>query len=158
MEALTGEQLTVGQVGVGPWGSNLARNFNEVARLKWLCDADAQKLTGLEGRFPATTFTERFEDVLADPEVEAVVIATPVVTHAELAKRALREGKHVFVEKPMALTAGDAEELVELAEERRLALMPGHLLLYHPGVRKLDRKSTRLNSSHIQKSRMPSSA
>jgi predicted dehydrogenase len=129
--------ITVGQAGLGPWGSNLARNFNELARLKWLCDLDADTHARLAGRFPATAFTARFEDLLEDPEVDAVVVATPVVTHAELARRALAAGKHVFVEKPMGITGADAEELVELAGERGLVLMPGHLLLYHPGVRKL---------------------
>jgi predicted dehydrogenase len=124
-------------VGLGPWGANLARNFNELARLKWLCDLDEARVEGLRGRFPATAFTQRFEDVLEDPEVDAVVIATPVPTHAALARRALQEGKHVFVEKPMALTAAGAEELVEVAAAGGRVLMPGHLLLYHPGVAKL---------------------
>lgn len=131
------EALTLGQVGLGPWGSNLARNFNELARLKWLCDLDAGILEGRAARFPATAFTGRYEDLLDDPEVDAVVVATPVPTHAGLARRALEAGKHVFVEKPMALTAADAAGLVELAAARGLVLMPGHLLLYHPGVRML---------------------
>ena len=76
----------------------------------------------------------RFDELLADEDVEAVVIATPVPTHAELARRALAAGKHVFVEKPMALSRRGGRELVALAEERGLALLPGHLLLYHPGV------------------------
>jgi predicted dehydrogenase len=130
-------EAVVGQVGLGPWGANLGRNFNELARLKLLCDLDEARVDGVRGRFPATTFTQRFEDLLEDPEVDAIVVATPVPTHAELAKRALRSGKHVFVEKPMALTAADAEELVELAGANRRVLMPGHLLLYHPGVVKL---------------------
>jgi predicted dehydrogenase len=130
-------EAVVGQVGLGPWGTNLARNFNELARLKWLCDSDAGKLGGLAARFPGTTFTTRIDDLLTDPEVEAIVIATPVSTHATLARRALAEKKHVFVEKPMALTAGEAEELLALANEHGRVLMPGHLLLYHPGVAKL---------------------
>ena len=107
MEALV-EPLTVGQVGLGPWGSNLARNFNELARLRWLCDAAEDKLAGLPGRFPSARLTARFDDLLEDDEVDAVVVATPVLTHAELAKRALSAGKHVFVEKPMALPGGEA--------------------------------------------------
>jgi predicted dehydrogenase len=137
VEAVSPNRVTVGQVGLGPWGTNLARNFSEVARLKWLCDLESDRFDGLGGRFPATTFTDRFEELLEDPEVEALVVATPVVTHAELALRALQAGKHVFVEKPMGLSGAEAEELVEAAEERGLVLMPGHLLLYHPGVRKL---------------------
>jgi len=130
-------EAVVGQVGLGPWGTNLARNFNELARLKWLCDVDRDRGAGLRSRFPSTRFTERLEDVLGDPEVDAVVIATPVPTHAALAKQALQMGKHVFVEKPMALTAAEAEDLAELAASGERVLMPGHLLLYHPGVVKL---------------------
>jgi predicted dehydrogenase len=81
--------------------------------------------------------TSSFGDVLADDSVEAVVVATPVPTHYELARRALEAGKHVFVEKPPAMRGAEIEELCELAEERDLVLMPGHLLLYHPGVQKL---------------------
>jgi predicted dehydrogenase len=130
-------EAVVAQVGLGPWGANLARNFNELARLKWLCDLDSARTEPLRARFPSTTFTSRFEDVLDDPEVDAVVVATPVPTHAALAKRALQQGKHVLVEKPMALTASEAEELLELAVAGERVLMPGHLLLYHPGVVKL---------------------
>ncbi|HJS69292.1 MAG TPA: Gfo/Idh/MocA family oxidoreductase, partial [Gaiellaceae bacterium] len=135
MEALA--PPTVGIAGLGPWGSNLARNFNELARLAWACDADETKLAGAAARYPAARATMRFEDLLEDDSLDAVVVATPVPTHADLARRALAVGKHVFVEKPMALGADDAEELVALAEERGLVLMPGHLLLYHPGVAKL---------------------
>jgi len=127
----------VGIAGLGPWGSNLARNFNELARLTWACDADEAKLAGAAARYPAARATTRFDDILEDEGVAAVVVATPVPTHADLARRALEAGKHVFVEKPMALAADDAEELVAIAEERGLVLMPGHLLLYHPGVAKL---------------------
>ncbi len=135
MEALA--PPTVGIAGLGPWGSNLARNFNELARLAWACDADEAKLASAAARYPAARPTTRFEDLLEDESVDAVVVATPVPTHAELARKALAAGKHVFVEKPMALAAEDAEELVAIAEERGLVLMPGHLLLYHPGVAKL---------------------
>ena len=135
MEALT--PATVGLAGLGPWGSNLARNFNELARLAWICDASEERLAGAAARYPAARATTSFDELLQDEAVEAVVVATPVPTHAELARRALVAGKHVFVEKPMAMGAEDAETLVALAEERGLALMPGHLLLYHPGVLKL---------------------
>jgi predicted dehydrogenase len=131
------EALTVAQVGLGPWGSNLARNFAELARLEWLCDLDGSRLSGMEARFPRTRLTQHLGDVLEDDEVEAVVVATPVPTHAEVARQALGAGKHVFLEKPMALNASEAEELVELAAGRGRVLMPGHLLLYHPGVAKL---------------------
>ena len=135
MEALG--STGVGVAGLGLWGSNLARNFHELARLAWICDTDEERLAAAAARYPAACATTSFDELLADGSVKAVVVATPVPTHAELARRALAAGKHVFVEKPMALAADDAEELVALAEERGLALMPGHLLLYHPGVVKL---------------------
>jgi predicted dehydrogenase len=127
----------IGVAGLGYWGPNLARNFDELAELTWLCDLDPDKLNLFSRRHPQARLTSRFDDLLEDPELEAVVIATPVVTHADLALRALAAGKQVFVEKPMALRATEAEELCVLAEERELVLMPGHLLLYHPAVSKL---------------------
>ena len=130
-------RATVAVAGLGPWGANLARNFNELARLAWVCDPSPERLEAAAARYPATRAASSFDELLVDDAVEAVVVATPVPTHAELARRALAAGKHVFVEKPMALGADDAEALVALAEERGLALLPGHLLLYHPGVLKL---------------------
>ncbi len=128
---------TVGQVGLGYWGKNLVRNFDELADLRWLCDADPLRREELAHRYPGVRTTGSFEALLADPELDAVVIATPVPTHYALAKQALEAGKHVFVEKPPTMKEGEMEELLRLAEERDLVLMPGHLLLYHPGVRKL---------------------
>ena len=127
----------IAQIGVGQWGKNLARNFAELADLVWLCDVDVGQHAELAQRHPAARVTESAEEVLADESVEAVVIATPVPTHYELARRALEAGKHVFVEKPPAMRAAELEELCDLAEERARVLMPGHLLLYHPGVRGL---------------------
>src|SRR4030095_12680738 len=88
-------------------------------------------------RYPDARTTDRYDDLLEDVSVQAIVIATPVPTHADLARRALAAGKHVFVEKPPALSGAEADELVTLAEERDLVLLPGHLLLYHPAVAKL---------------------
>jgi predicted dehydrogenase len=133
MEAL----VRVGQVGLGAWGANLVRNLDEVADLAWISDASQERLDLFARRFPNARATAEFGDMLADPTVEAVVIATPVPTHYALALQALEAGKHVFVEKPPAMRAGEMEELVQVAEQRSLVLMPGHLLLYHPGVRKL---------------------
>ncbi len=127
----------IAQVGLGQWGKNLARNFEDLADLAWLCDVDEKQHAELAQRHPSARLTGNFDDVLADDAVEAIVIATPVPTHYELARRALEAGKHVFVEKPPAMRGAELEELCELAEERSRVLMPGHLLLYHPGVRKL---------------------
>jgi predicted dehydrogenase len=127
----------IAQVGIGQWGKNLVRNFAELCELTWLCDADPARLAEFGARYPSARTTADFDELLADGAVDAVVVATPVPTHYDLAKRALEAGKHVFVEKPPAMRGSQMEELCELAEERELVLMPGHLLLYHPGVRKL---------------------
>jgi predicted dehydrogenase len=127
----------LGQVGLGAWGRNLARNFADLAELAWLCDTDEEKRAEFTSRYPQARFTTSFDEILQDPELDAVVIATPVPTHFALARSALAAGKHVFVEKPPATTSDEIDELVALAEARDLVLMPGHLLLYHPGVRML---------------------
>jgi predicted dehydrogenase len=128
--------MRVAQAGVGMWGTNLARNFNEFTELSWIAEVDESKHQQLAHRFPQTRLTTDFDEILGD-DTDAVVIATPVPTHYELAKRALEAGKHVFVEKPPAMRTTEMEELVQLSEARGLVLMPGHLLLYHPGVQKL---------------------
>jgi predicted dehydrogenase len=127
----------VGQAGLGVWGSNLARNVDELSDLVWLCDTSETRREEFAKRYAGTQVTGSFDDLLDDSELEAVVIATPVPTHYALAKQALEAGKHVFVEKPPAMRGDEMAELVALAEERSLVLMPGHLLLYHPGVLKL---------------------
>ena len=127
----------VGLAGLGYWGPNLARNFDELAELAWLCDLSDEQRARISSRYPGARLTADFDEMLADDSLEAVVVATPVVTHAELAKRALEAGKHVLVEKPPALTAGEVEDLVATAEAQERVLMPGHLLLYHPGVARL---------------------
>jgi predicted dehydrogenase len=126
----------VAVAGLGHWGPNLARNFAELAELTWLCDADPAR-ESYAARYPQARFTTAFDDVLADEELDAVVIATPVPTHFQLAKQALEAGKHVLVEKPPAMREQEMDELVSLADERDLVLMPGHLLLYHPGVQRV---------------------
>jgi predicted dehydrogenase len=131
------QEISVGVVGLGYWGPNLARNFDELARLAWICDLSPDLLSAQATRFPNARATADFDDLLGDPDLDAVVIATPVPTHFSLARAALGAGKHVLVEKPPALRAAEAEELCSLAEEQDRVLMPGHLLLYHPGVQKL---------------------
>jgi len=127
----------IAQVGLGQWGKNLMRNFDQLAELIWLCDVDDERRAQAAQLYPSALVTSSFDDVLGDESVEAVVVATPVPTHYELARRALEAGKHVFVEKPPAMRGAEMEDLCELAEERGRVLMPGHLLLYHPGVQKL---------------------
>ena len=127
----------IGVVGLNYWGPNLVRNFSDLSELTWLCDLDQGQLAQIGTRYPDARTTTNFDDLLADDSVDAVVIATPVPTHYALAKRALEAGKHVFVEKPPAMRAAEMDELVALADARDLVLMPGHLLLYHPGVLKV---------------------
>jgi UDP-2-acetamido-3-amino-2,3-dideoxy-glucuronate N-acetyltransferase len=125
--------IRVAAVGTGYWGPNLARNLHGLGALAAVCDVVPERATSLAGRFGARAVTE-FEALLADPAIEALVLATPVTTHFDMARRGLEAGKHVFVEKPLALTSRDAEALCALAAERRRTLMVGHLLHYHPAV------------------------
>jgi predicted dehydrogenase len=129
--------IRIGQAGLGYWGPNLARNFGSLADLRWLCDLSPDLLESAARAHPQARTTADFEELLADQDVDAVVIATPVVTHYELAKQALSAGKHVFVEKPQAQSSAEAEELAALAQEQGLVLMPGYLLLYHPALHRL---------------------
>jgi predicted dehydrogenase len=128
--------LGVAIVGLGYWGPNLVRNFHDIddAEVRWICDLDAERLQKIGRRYPAVGCTSDFSQVLADAAVDAVAIATPVSTHFPLASAALRAGKHVFVEKPLAATSGEASALLALAEEPGLTLMPGHTFLYSPPV------------------------
>jgi predicted dehydrogenase len=137
--ATVSREVTVGVVGMNYWGPNLARNLDrlEGCRLGWVCDRDEAVLDRHRATYPASAFTTAYEDLLGDDGLDAVVIATPVPTHAPLARMALEAGKDVFVEKPLALTGSDANELADLAEESGRVLMVDHLLVYHPAVRKL---------------------
>jgi predicted dehydrogenase len=131
------ERTVVAVVGLGYWGPNIARVLYEVpdVELRYLCDLDTGRLRRYERRYPGTIFTGDIDEVLNDPEVDAVCIATPVATHHDLASAALRAGKHTFVEKPLAPSRAEAEELVALATDAQLALMCGHTFLYSPPVR-----------------------
>src|SRR6185295_4915663 len=130
---------TVGVVGLGYWGPNLARNFDRLpgAELTWLCDASQEALERWGAAFPTARTTTELDDLLNDEALDAVVIATPVPTHADLATRVLGAGKHCFVEKPLARTEEEAEAVVKAAEAADRVLMVGHLLEYHPGVQRL---------------------
>jgi predicted dehydrogenase len=131
--------IRIGVVGLGYWGPNLARNFGSIpgCELAWLCDASEQAREKLERAFPNARSTDRLEDLLTDDELDAVVLATPVPTHAQLAIAVARAGKHCFVEKPLATNAADAERAVAAAAQADRTLMVGHLLEYHPAVAKL---------------------
>ena len=129
-------QLRIAIIGLGYWGPNLLRNAFELedVRVTWLCDLDPALLARQSRRYPGIPTTRDIEDILSDPDVDAVVLATPVSTHYELAAKCLRRGKHVLVEKPMAGSPEECRQLMALAEERELTLMPGHTFLYSPPV------------------------
>src|SRR5439155_6527477 len=118
-------------------GPNLARNFSELGALAALCDLDEGLREQYAARYPGVRVYADYDELLADDSIDGVVIATPVPTHYALAKRALEAGKHALVEKPPAMRGAEMAELVGIAEGASLVLMPGHLLLYHPGVRKV---------------------
>jgi predicted dehydrogenase len=126
-------------VGCGYWGPNLIRNLRQApeCRLKMVCDTSEGRLSHMRRVYPEVATTSQFEELSQDPEMDAIVIATPVHFHYAMAKAALKAGKHVFIEKPMARTQAEAEELVELAERNRLTLMVGHTFLFSPAVRRM---------------------
>ncbi len=127
----------VGVVGLGYWGPNLLRVISdlETTELAYICDRDAERLEPMARRYPAARATGDLSELLADGELDAIVFATPVGTHATLAEASLRAGKHTFVEKPLAASSEEARELARIANERRLVLMCGHTFTYSPPVR-----------------------
>jgi len=129
----------VGVVGLGYWGPNLARNFAAIpgCEVSWLCDASEQARTRVASAFPRARATGDLEQLLGDAELDAVALATPVPSHAALAARVARAGKHCFVEKPLATSVADAQEAVAAAREAGRVLMVGHLLEYHPAIDRL---------------------
>ena len=131
--------INIGVVGVGGWGKNLARNYYQIpdANLKYICDLDEKKLGQMSSLYPGTKTTKDFNDLINDPDLHAVVIATTAPHHFTLGKQALEAGKDVYIEKPLVLKTDDAEELIRIADENKQILMVGHLLEYHPVVNKL---------------------
>jgi predicted dehydrogenase len=131
--------IRAGVVGLGYWGPNLARNLATVegVELAWCCDERPEARERLAATYRSTRFTADLDDLLADQDLDAIVVATPVPTHADLAVRVLEAGKHCFVEKPLAQSAAGAERAVAAGHRAGRVLMVGHVLEYHPGVRKL---------------------
>lgn len=136
---MSASPLRVGVVGLGYWGPNLARNFHGLtdAELVWCCDASEAARARAAPMVPGARMTDRLEDLLEDESLDAIVLATPVPTHGDLAVKVLEAGKHCFVEKPLAQSVADAECAVQAAERAGRTLMVGHLLEYHPGIAKL---------------------
>ncbi len=131
--------LNIAVIGYGYWGPNLVRNFASFTdvTIKTVCDTDEDALRRLHSRYPNIEVTTDSDDIFRDESINAVVIALPAELHGEYAKQALISGKHVFVEKPLALTVSEAEDIHQLATQTGQILMVGHLLLYHPAVEKL---------------------
>ena len=131
--------MNIGIVGYGYWGPNLVRNFAEVpgAKVAAVCDLDTAKLAVVNRRFPAVKTTTDFRDLINDPGIDAIAIATPVDTHFELALKVLRAGKHVWVEKPMTETADQARQLIDEAQRRNLVLLVDHTFIYTGAVAKM---------------------
>jgi predicted dehydrogenase len=123
-------------VGLGGWGKFVARNFSTTknCKMRYICDANANTLAQQSRSYPEAVPVQSYEAILRDEAVDAVALVTPAPMHFDMARQALLAGKHVYVEKPMTLTAEHAEELIETADARNLKLMVGHLLEYHPAV------------------------
>jgi len=131
--------MNLGVIGYGYWGPNLIRNFAELegVDVKWCADKRPDRCALAKKRYPSIASTAQAEEVLDDPEVNAVVIATPVSTHHPLARQALERGKHVLVEKPMTRTVAESRELLELADKKGLVLMVDHTFIYTGAVRRM---------------------
>ncbi|MGP9813821.1 Gfo/Idh/MocA family protein [Rhodopseudomonas sp. NSM] len=136
---MTHGRVGIGVVGYGYWGPNLVRNFvsNPSARVVGVADLDPAKLVASSHLYPGVATTNRYEDLLEDPSIDAIAIATPVRTHYDLAMAALKAGKHVLVEKPLAPSADLVSRLIDEADRRGLALMVDHTFLYTPAVQKI---------------------
>ena len=132
-------KCNVAVVGIGYWGKNLVRNFEALGALAALCDSDKSLADSYKKNYPDVKFYSKYSEVLADPGISGVALATPAVAHYEMAKAALESGKDVLVEKPLAIDVTQGDELVRLAESKNRILMVGHILRYHPAILKLQK-------------------
>lgn len=131
--------LNVAVVGCGYWGPNLIRNlyFLPECKVKLVCDVDKKRLAHIRTLYPGVQTTSEFDNLVSDAEIDAIVIATPVRFHFEMAKKSLQAGKHIFLEKPMASSVAECQELVELAEKQNLIIMVGHTFVYSQAIKKI---------------------
>ncbi|MBE0557692.1 MAG: Gfo/Idh/MocA family oxidoreductase, partial [Proteobacteria bacterium] len=127
-------EKSIAVIGAGYWGKNLVRNFHQIGALNVICDGDREIQSQMHKDYPDVCCTDNFDALLSDPSLAAMVIATPAVTHFALAAKALEAGKHVFVEKPLAVTYDEGRQLVDIARSAGKILFVGHILHYHPGV------------------------
>src|SRR5258708_12456715 len=131
--------VNMGVIGYGYWGPNLVRNFQETAdaRVVMVCDLKSENLAKVQKRYPAIQTTTQVEEIFKNPSIDAIAIATPVLTHYDLGLRALRAGKHVFMEKPLASNTAQALELIQEAEKRKRVFFVDHTFIYTDAVRKI---------------------
>lgn len=131
--------INIAVVGCGYWGPNLIRNFHSLpdCRVKTICDFNLERIAHFKKVFPSVCATTNIDEIINDPEVNAVAIATPVQTHFPIAEKSLRAGKHTFIEKPMAASSDQCRELINTAKARSLTLMVGHTFIYTAPVRKI---------------------
>jgi UDP-2-acetamido-3-amino-2,3-dideoxy-glucuronate N-acetyltransferase len=129
--------LSIAVVGAGYWGKNLIRNFNALGHLHTICDTRPELLADFQTQYPQVQIENSFDALLQNPAVDAVVLATPSLTHYPLGTQVLNAGKHLYVEKPLATTLKDAQALVDLAKIKQKTLMVGHLLMYHPAMNRM---------------------
>ena len=131
------DKKSVALIGLGYWGKNLLRNLVELEVLSIACDVEKQKIDEFKQKYKNVNFTTSVDEILQNPDIKAIVVATPAATHYEITKKVLENDKDVFVEKPLALTIKEGEELVKLSKNKKRILMVGHILHYHPAVKKL---------------------
>ena len=131
--------IKIAVIGCGYWGPNYVRTFNELSSssICLCCDVDVDRLNYIKGIYPFIKVTTNYSEILKDPKIDAVCISTPASTHYEIVKESLLNGKHVLVEKPLALSVSDGEALVKIAKDQKRILMVGHVYLYHPAVQKM---------------------
>jgi predicted dehydrogenase len=131
--------IKLGIIGCGYWGANLVRNFYNTnnCEIKIVAEASSARQDFVAKNYPEIQITSEYTDLLKDKEIDAIIVATPASNHFQIAKESLNAGKHVFVEKPLALTSKDAEELVELAEKKKKTLMVGHTVIYNEPIKKV---------------------
>lgn len=131
------KEQKIAVIGTGVWGRNIVRNFYNLNVLDVVCDLDESNLAKVREQYPGVKTTKDFNEIINNPEITAVAVVTPSHTHFKVVKAMLEAGKNVYVEKPISTVAQEAKNLTELAHEKGLVLMVGHLLLYHPAVNRL---------------------
>ena len=131
------KQQKIAVIGCGVWGRNIVRNFYNLNVLDIVCDLDESNLEKVKEQYPGVKVTKDFNDIINNEEITSVAVVTPSHTHYKVVKAVLEAGKNVYVEKPISTVAQEARDLSELAHEKGLVLMVGHLLLYHPAVNRL---------------------